>query len=158
MDCGVTCLRILVKYYGQIASIYKIRKLCKTTKNGINLLGISDAAEKLGVRTYGVRLSLDQLQEAKLPCILHWNQNHFTVLDKIKKGKYFISDAAMGLISYDEKEFAKNWFSTKKLYSGQSHILSPTPHFYQIDEDEPESTLKWSKIFIYFYKYKRLFI
>jgi ATP-binding cassette subfamily B protein len=63
MDCGATALRIVFKYYGQLVSIHKIRKLCQTTKNGVNLLGISEAAEKLGFRTYGVRLSLEQLNE-----------------------------------------------------------------------------------------------
>ncbi|HLT86955.1 MAG TPA: cysteine peptidase family C39 domain-containing protein, partial [Sphingobacterium sp.] len=96
MDCGATCLRIVFKYYGQLVSIHKIRKLCQTTKNGVNLLGISEAAEKLGFRTYGVRLNLEQLHDAELPCILHWNQNHFVVLYKIRKGKYYISDPATG--------------------------------------------------------------
>jgi ATP-binding cassette subfamily B protein len=158
MDCGATALRIVFKYYGQLVSIHKIRKLCQTTKNGVNLLGISEAAERLGFRTYGVRLSLEQLNEAELPCILHWNQNHFVVLYKIRKGKYYISDPASGLVTYDEKEFAKNWFSTKELHAGLSLLLSPGPDFYQLDEEEPELALKWGKIFTYFYKYKRLFI
>lgn len=158
MDCGATCLRIIFKYYGQLVSIHKIRKLCQTTKNGVNLLGISEAAEKLGFRTYGVRLSLEQLHEAELPCILHWNQNHFVVLYKIRKGRYYISDPAGGLISYGENEFTKNWFSTKELHAGLSLLLSPGPNFYQLDEEEPELALKWGKIFTYFYKYKRLFI
>lgn len=158
MDCGATCLRILFKYYGQVVSIHKIRKFTQTTKNGVNLLGISEAAEKLGFRTYGIRLNLEQLKEVELPCILHWNQNHFVVLYKVKKGKYFISDPASGLVSYDEKEFAKNWCSTKKLYEGLSLLLSPGPNFYQLDEEEPELSLQWGKIFTYFYKYKRLFI
>ncbi|PTX13018.1 peptidase C39-like protein, partial [Sphingobacterium faecium] len=158
MDCGATCLRIIFKYYGKLVSIHKIRKLCQTNKTGVNLLGISEAAEKLGFRTYGVRLSLEQLKEVELPCILHWNQNHFVVLYKICRGKYFISDPASGLLSYDEKEFAKNWFSTKELHAGLSLILSPGPDFYQIDEEEPELKLEWSKIFTYFYKYKKLFV
>lgn len=158
MDCGATCLRIIFKYFGQQLSINKIRKLCQTTKHGVNLLGISEAAEKLGFRTYGVRLSLQQLKEVELPCILHWNQNHFVVLYKIRKGKYYISDPASGLISYDEKEFSKNWFSTKELHAGLSLLLSPGPEFYQIAEEEPDLTLSWNKIFTYFYKYKRLFI
>ena len=158
MDCGATCLRIIFKYYGQQVSIHKIRKLCQTTKNGVNLLGISEAAEKLGFRTYGVRLSLEQLKEVELPCVLHWNQNHFVVLYKIKNNKYYLSDPASGLITYDEKEFSKNWFSTKELHAGLSLILSPGPDFYQIDEEEPTLKLGWSKIFTYFYKYKKLFI
>lgn len=158
MDCGATCLRIVFKYYGQLISIHKIRKLCQTTKNGVNLLGISEAAEKLGFRTYGVRLTLEQLHEAELPCILHWNQNHFVVLYNIKNNKYYVSDPATGLIAYDEKEFTKNWFSTKELHAGLSLLLSPGPGFYQLDEEEPDLALKWGKIFTYFYKYKRLFI
>ena len=158
MDCGATCLRIIFKYYGKLVSIHKIRKLCQTTKSGVNLLGISEAAEKLGFRTYGVRLSLEQLKEVELPCILHWNQNHFVVLYKIRRGKYYISDPASGLLSYDEKEFSKNWFSTKELHAGLSLVLSPGPDFYQIDEEEPELKLEWSKIFTYFYKYKKLFV
>jgi len=158
MDCGATCLRIVFKYYGQLVSIHKIRKLCQTTKNGVNLLGISEAAEKLGFRTYGVRLSLEQLKEVELPCILHWNQNHFVVLYKIKNGKYYISDPATGLITYTEKEFSKNWFSTKEFYEGLSLTLSPGPDFYQIDEEESDLALSWKKIFTYFYKYKKLFI
>lgn len=158
MDCGATSLRMIFKYYGQQVSIHKIRKLCQTTKNGVNLLGISEAAEKLGFRTYGVRLNLEQLKEVELPCILHWNQNHFVVLYKIIRGKYYISDPASGLVSYDENEFSKNWFSTKELHAGLSLLLSPGPDFYQLDEDEPSLTLGWSKVFTYFYKYRRLFI
>lgn len=158
MDCGATCLRIIFKCYGKLVSIHKIRKLCQTTKSGVNLLGISEAAEKLGFRTYGVRLSLEQLKEVELPCILHWNQNHFVILYKIRRGKYYISDPASGLLSYNEKEFSKNWFSTKELHAGLSLVLSPGPDFYQIDEEEPELKLEWSKIFTYFYKYKKLFV
>jgi ATP-binding cassette subfamily B protein len=158
MDCGATCLRIVFKHYGQSVSIHKIRKLCQTTKNGVNLLGISEAAEKLGFRTYGVRLSLEQLKEVELPCILHWNQNHFVVLYKIQKGKYYVSDPATGLIIYTEKEFSKNWFSTKELHEGLSLILTPGPEFYQIEEEERNLALGWKKIFTYFYKYKKLFI
>ncbi|MGE8428415.1 MAG: peptidase domain-containing ABC transporter [Sphingobacterium sp.] len=157
MDCGATCLRIIFKYFGKLVSIHKIRKLCQTTKNGVNLLGISEAAEKLGFRTYGVRLSLEQLKEVELPCILHWNQNHFVVLYKIKNGRYYVSDPSAGLMIYLEKEFSRNWFSTRELHAGLSMLLSPGPNFYQIDEEEPEPNLEWGKIFTYFFKYKKLF-
>lgn len=158
MDCGASCLRIIFKYYGKSVPITKIRKLCQTTKNGVNLLGISEAAEKFGFRTYGARLSLEQLNYVELPCILHWNQNHFVVLYKIRKGKYYISDPALGLITYDKREFTKSWFSTKELYAGLSLVLGPGPNFYQVDEHEQQYSLGWSKIFTYFYKYKKLFI
>lgn len=158
MDCGATCLRIIFKYYGQVISINKIRKLCQTTKDGVNMFGISEAAEKLGFRTYGVLLNLGQLEEIELPCILHWSQNHFVVLYKIKKNKYYISDPALGLVTYNEKEFSQNWYSTKELHEGLSLILSPGPEFHHLEEEERHSALEWSKIFIYFYKYRKLFI
>ncbi len=157
MDCGATCLRMIFKYYGQSVSIHKIRKLCQTTNTGVNLLGISEAAEKLGFRTYGVRLSLEQLKEVELPCILHWNQNHFVILHRIRKGRYFVADPAIGLVAYGESEFAKSWYSTKELHSGLSLLLSPGPNFYQLD-DETELTLGWGKMFTYFYRYKKLFL
>lgn len=157
MDCGATCLRMLFKYYGQSVSIHKIRKLCQTTNNGVNLLGISEAAEKLGFRTYGVRLGLEQLHEIELPCILHWNQNHFVVLYKVKNNTYYIADPATGLLTYDNKEFTKNWYSSKELHSGLSLVLSPGPEFYQLDKEEPDLSLKWTKLVPYFIKYKRLF-
>lgn len=158
MDCGATCLRIVFKYYGKLVSIHKIRKLCQTTKQGVNLLGISEAAEKLGFRTYGIRLSIESLQEVELPCILHWNQNHFVVLYKIRRGKYYISDPSSGLMILNEKEFSKNWFSSRVINAGLSLLVSPGPDFYQIDDEEPKQTLSWGKIFKYFYKYKKLFI
>ncbi len=158
MDCGATCLRIVFKYYGQIISIIKIREVCQTTKEGVNLLGISEAAEKFGFRTYGVRLTLEQLREAELPCILHWNQNHFVVLYKIRKGKYYLSDPGAGLLTYDEKEFVQNWYSTKELHNGLSLLLSPGPDFYQVNEEDVQSALSWGKVLRYFYKYKLLFV
>lgn len=158
MDCGATCLRMILKYHGQLVSIHKIRKLCQTTKNGVNLLGISEAAEKLQMRTLGVRLKLDQLDEIELPSILHWNQNHFVVLYKISRAKYYIADPAGGLITMDRREFSQNWFANKELHEGLSLILSPTPNFYNLDNEEAEPSLEWGKVFVYFTKYRSLFI
>ncbi|WP_313157431.1 cysteine peptidase family C39 domain-containing protein [Sphingobacterium multivorum] len=87
MDCGATCLHMIFKYYGQSVSIRKIRKLCQTSNTRVNLLRISETAEKVGFRTYGVRLSLEKLKEVELPGILHGNQNHFVVFHRIRKGR-----------------------------------------------------------------------
>ncbi len=158
MDCGATCLRMIFKYYGQQVSIHKIRKLCQTTRDGVNMLGISEAAEKLGFRTYGVRLSLEQLKEVELPCILHWNQNHFVVLYKVKKGKYYISDPAIGRVTFGHEEFSRNWYSSKELHSGLSLIMSPGPEVYQLEDEKSELAIGWRQMFSYFYRFKKLFI
>ena len=92
MDCGPTCIYIISKHHGRNFSIEKLRELTEIGKDGVNLLGISDAAEKIGYRTQSVQLNITELKEAQLPCILHWGQNHFVVLYKIKKEQYFIAD------------------------------------------------------------------
>jgi ATP-binding cassette subfamily B protein len=84
-DCGPTCLKIIAKHYGRTLNIQTLRQLSETTRQGSNLLNISDAAEQLGFRTLGVKLNIETLLEAPLPCIVHWKQNHFVVVYKIKQ-------------------------------------------------------------------------
>nr|WP_294792434.1 peptidase domain-containing ABC transporter [uncultured Mucilaginibacter sp.] len=156
MDCGPTCLRMVAKYYSRNISIQRLRSLCFINKGGVNLLAISEAAEKLGMRTTGAKLTLPQLKQAELPCILHWRQNHFVVLYKIRNDKYYIADPAAGLLKLDEKTFTKNWYSHKELYDGVSLLLSPSPLFYEQEEDK-KSKVSWLSILRYFYAYKKLF-
>jgi ATP-binding cassette subfamily B protein len=86
-DCGATCLKIIAKHYGKTLNIQTLRNLSETTREGSNLLNLSEAAESLGFRTLGVKLDLAKLQEAPLPCILHWNANHYVVLYKVRSRK-----------------------------------------------------------------------
>lgn len=86
MDCGPTCLCMISKYYGKDNNAAKNRNASGYGKEGVSLLGVSEAAETLGFRTRGVQITLDQLiNEAPLPCILHWNQNHFVVMLPVGK-------------------------------------------------------------------------
>lgn len=86
-DCGATCLKIIAKHYGRTLNIQTLRELSETTREGSNLLSLSEGAEQIGFRTLGVKLSLQKLLEAPLPCILHWNKNHYVVLYKVKSLK-----------------------------------------------------------------------
>ena len=96
-DCGPTCLRMIAKYYGRTYSVQYLREHAFITREGVSMLGISDAAQHIGFRTMGIRITLEQLeQEMPLPCILHWNQRHFVVCYKIRKGKFCIADPAAG--------------------------------------------------------------
>ena len=63
MDCGPTCLRMIAKYYGRRYSLETLRDKAFITREGVSMLGISDAAESIGVRTSGVRITLRQLKE-----------------------------------------------------------------------------------------------
>jgi len=94
MDCGPTCLRMVAKYYGRHFNTGGIRNMAGYTKEGVSLLGISQTAENIGFRTRAVQLTYKQLiEEAPLPCILHWNQNHFVVLTVYKGNNFFNKQA-----------------------------------------------------------------
>lgn len=148
-DCGPTCIKIIAKHYGKNLNIQTLRQLSETTRNGSNLLNISEAAEELGFRTLGVKLSLNKLLEAPLPCLLHWNSNHYIVLYKIvKTNKWFLrtkntetifycSDPAFGLLKYNEEEFLKRWIgnnANSTTDEGIALLIEPTAKFFE-DED-----------------------
>ena len=77
MDCGPTCLRMVSAYYGKHYSLGGLREKSFITREGVSILGISEAAEKLGFRSICVQVDYNKLLEAPLPCIVHWNQQHF---------------------------------------------------------------------------------
>jgi len=130
MDCGPTCLKMILKFHGIDYPIEQLRNLCDINKDGVSLLAISEAAEKLGFITVGHKINFEQLIENfNNPCILFWNQNHFVVLQKIKKNKITIADPAVGLIEYSFDEFKSKWLITdgkNKLNAGISLFLEPT--------------------------------
>jgi len=110
---------MLAKHYGKSYSLQGLREKCFINRDGVSLLGISEAAEQIGFRSMGVRISWDQLaKEAPLPCIVHWKQNHFVVVYKITgKGnnvKIWVADPAHGLVKYTKEEFLRCWYSDKK--------------------------------------------
>lgn len=155
MDCGPTCLRMVAKHYGRNYSIQRLRELCNISRVGVSLLGISEAAEKIGFRTLGAKIALEHLPKADLPCVLHWQQRHFVVLYKIRKGKYYVSDPSRGLITYTAAEFKNNWLSRKQLHDGIALFISPTPQFY-LEEGESGTGLSWKILLSYRRAYTRL--
>jgi ABC-type bacteriocin/lantibiotic exporter with double-glycine peptidase domain len=87
MDCGPSCLQMIAKHYGKHYRLESLRDSCFLSREGVSLLGISEAAEKIGFRTTGVKISFEQRCEAPLPCIVHWKQQYFAVVYDIKKGR-----------------------------------------------------------------------
>lgn len=129
MQCGIACLQMICKHFGREYSLDFLSKLCFATNEGVSLLGINDAANKLGLKTLCVKASMNELDQISLPAILHWNQKHFVVLYKIKKGrKYYIADPGKGLTAYTNEEMREYWLSTNS--KGVAMMLEPTPHFY----------------------------
>ena len=166
MDCDPSCLAMIAKHYGQQADKEQLRKICSLGKEGVSLLGISKAAENLGFKTIGGRLSFEMLyQEDPMPCIIHWNQNHFVVVYKIKKhnkGKYtvYVADPGKGLVTYTKEEFCEHWVSTKT--NGEEKgivlLLEPTEQFYAQNDTKAVPTQRRVKfLWSYLKKYKRFF-
>ncbi|WPO80373.1 peptidase domain-containing ABC transporter [Flavobacterium sp. KACC 22761] len=157
-DCGPTCLKIVAKHYGKSVNIQELRENSETTREGSNLLFLSDAAEKIGFRTLGVKLSAEKLDEAPLPAILHWNKNHYVVLYKIKKEIYYISDPAFGLIEYNKEDFLKFWIGNNAddaTNEGIALLMEATPKFFQSEFDKEDNKgLGFSLLSQYVLRYK----
>ena len=101
IDCGPTCLRMIDAYYGKRYSLERLREQCHISRLGVSMLGISEAAEKIGMRSMGVEISFKQLAEdAPLPCIVHWNQEHFVVVYRCTEKQVWVADPATSKLKY----------------------------------------------------------
>lgn len=168
MDCGPASLAMIVRYYGREPDIERLRDLCALGKTGVSLLGISKAAEEIGLKTIGGRVSLDTLvEEAPLPCIAHWDQSHFVVIDRVTRrrgGDYtiHIADPGKGLRSLDRKTFCDHWVST--VTGGEERgivlLLEPTEAFYAPEEDGERRGKRGNLRFLmgYLRRYRRYFV
>lgn len=151
MDCGPTCLRMVSQSYGKHYNTDTLRQKAGFTKAGVSLLGISETADKIGFRSRGVQITLQQLKAIQTPCILHWDQNHFVVLISISKKKIRIADPAKGVIRYSIDELKTHWISAKSedsMQTGIALLLEPTPSFYD-EEGEKEHKLSWKLVIQY---------
>lgn len=132
MDCGPACLQMVARHYGRYYRLETLREKCFITREGVSMLGISDAAESIGMRSTGVRTGLKELRErAPLPCVLHWRNMHFVVLYRIRKGRkgwlYDIADPASQLVTYKEPEFLDCWKSAVDSSLLRHHHNTPLP-------------------------------
>lgn len=177
-DCGAACLRMICKYYGKNYSLNTLRKKSYISREGVSLLGLSEAAESIGFRTKGVKITFKTLIEVPLPCIVHWQQNHFVVVYDVNiskkdknllfkentniediRGTIKVADPASGLIEYSVKEFLSFWLSNKKdgKNEGIALLLETTPDFYVIEDEQPDKT-KFTFILKYLRPYKKLIL
>lgn len=162
MDCGPTCVRMVARHYGKTYSLQYIRERCFITREGVSLLGMSDAAERIGMRTLSCKLTIDQLaNDINLPCILHWNQNHFVVCYKVtgkgEKRIFHIVDPAMGKTKCTEKDLRKNWISTKVEGEdvGIAMEITPGPNFGKYEDEKDEGMKSLTRFWNYILPYKK---
>lgn len=163
MDCGPTCLRMVARFYGKSYSLQNLRDRCHITREGVSLLGISDAAESIGFRTTGVKVTWTQMvEEMPLPCIVHWNQRHFVVVyDVVKKHgvyKVMVADPASGLLEYTEEDFRGLWLESERKTEGIALILEPTPKFYEEEGDDEHRHYGFGYVLKYLRPYRTYII
>ena len=163
MQCGIASLQMVCKYFGREYTLDSLSKLCFATTEGVSMLGINEAANTLGLHTVCARISIVMLNEAPLPCILHWNQNHFVVLYKIKKSKkFYVADPGKGLVAYTLDEFKQHWISTNSNGEdkGIAMFLETTPAFFTYkmqDEENIKEKRSFRFLFGYVKKYRKYF-
>lgn len=162
-DCGPTCIRIISKFYKKNLTLQTLRNYSETTREGSSFLGLSEAAEKIGFKTLGVKINFQTLEkEVPLPCIIHWNKYHFVVVYKITKNTVYVSDPAHGLLEYTKEEFIKNWIGeNSSVYTeeGIALLLEPSVNFNKdLSEDQEATKNSFSFIFQYLLRYKNLVV
>jgi len=160
MNCGATCLRMISKHYGRTISLEKLQKISETTREGSNLANISSAAEIIGFRALGVKINfLKLVNDVPLPCIIHWNQNHFVVVYKIDRNVIYVADPAHGKLNYTKLEFLKKWIggnATETLEEGVALLLEPTVQLNIKQEDDQVVKQGFRFLYQYLFQYKTL--
>lgn len=162
MDCGPTCLRMVAKYYGRAYSLQQLRELTDVGREGVSLLGIARAAERIGFRTQGAKISFDTLsgEQLPLPAIVHWHQNHFVIVRKVQRGRVFVTDPAQGDVTYSRKDFLAGWASGEAMgqATGVILLLEAVPGFTDVPTDTTPQAYDLHRVLQYVLQYKWLLI
>ncbi|MEL6536823.1 MAG: peptidase domain-containing ABC transporter [Bacteroidota bacterium] len=157
MDCGPTCLKIIAKHYGKELPLEFLRQNSFVTREGVSAQDIIDASEQIGFKAFGLMASAEVLTEqVPLPCIVHWQQNHFVVVYKVKNGHVYVSDPAYGRVKYTLEQFKKSWISDKIKDEGVVILLEPTNELYDLDVSAEEKGNFFKVLFHYLKLHKRL--
>ncbi|MEI6410230.1 MAG: peptidase domain-containing ABC transporter [Bacteroidota bacterium] len=157
-DCGATCLRMIARHYGRHYSLENLREMSYLDREGVSLMGISDAAEKIGLRTLGVKTGFQRLMEdIPLPCIAHWQQEHFVVVYKVADKRVYVADPKIGKIELGEQEFLNGWISDVVNTEAQGILLllEPTPEFFKRDGEKTDRA-GFGFLWGYLKQYKKL--
>jgi len=133
MDCGAACLGMLCRYFGRAVSLTRIRELAHTSVDGTSLLALVTAAEQLGLAARSVKATAAQLDEMPLPAILHWDGNHWVVLERLRAQDAVILDPGLGRRRVSREEVGRRW-------SGYAALFDYTDEFAK----QPEAERDWA--------------
>ncbi len=140
MDCGPACISMVALWHGKRISLETIRKRSWITREGVSLLGLKSAAESMGFTAAGVKIPFRKLQGGSpLPCIVHWQQNHFIVVNSVSEKKVWVSDPAIGRVKMTHEEFLRGWGSSEVdgEPAGMALLMEPGTAFADLENDPP---------------------
>ena len=157
-DCGPASLKMVAKYFGRYYSLQYLRDKCGITKEGVSLLGISAAAESIGLHTAAFKCTIDDLiLKVPFPVIVHWNEHHFVVVYHADKKNVWVSDPAKGHVKYTMEEFMAGWYP-KNREEGVLLALEPTSDFKLSKQEKELEKNSFLSIIRYFTPYKQQFL
>ena len=156
MDCGPACIRMVASAYGKDYPLSYLRTLSHLTREGVSVAGIRDALKEIGMESATFEMTLDQLAEkCPMPAILHWDQNHFVVIEGVKSKfksqtsnfKFQISNPAYGRHRHDAESMAEHWLNGDK---GVVIAIEPTASFYEKEPvKEKHSFWRFAKKYVW---------
>lgn len=158
-DCGPTCLRMILKYYGKNVSAEFLNERAHISRSGVSMAGIMEAAENMNLQCAVVSIPFKVLQEdVTYPCIAYWRNKHFVVIYKIDKKYVYVADPAFGKIKYTKIEFCKGWYKTKEIGEGIVMLLEPSTKFYTNTEQKENKSKGLYFLKPYLLKHKKSWI
>ena len=137
MDCGAACLRMVARHHGRFYALEYLRELTYLERDGVSLMGISDAAERLGLHTLAAKVVFSRLTAGDLPTpmIAYWRQRHYVVVYRVSKKYVWVADPAEGKFKLTHAAFREGWVSdsVEGEDAGIILLLEPTPTFFERD-------------------------
>lgn len=156
-DCGPASLKMVAKYFGRYYSLQYLRDKCGITKEGVSLLGISAAAESIGLHTAAFKCTIDDvIMKVPFPVIIYWNENHFVVVYHTNKKHIWVSDPCKGHVKYTRREFMEGWY-LKNEDKGILLALEPTADFKLSKQEKKQEKDSMISILRYFMPHKKEF-
>ena len=139
-ECGLACMAMVASYYGHKLDMAALRKRFTANLKGMNLQQLIELGDKVGLASRALKCPIDDIGKLTLPCVLHWDMNHFVVLTGVTKRGVTINDPALGKRTLSYAEFAQH-------FTGIALELTPTKGFQQQDErQQMRLSQLWSKM------------
>ncbi|WP_276623895.1 cysteine peptidase family C39 domain-containing protein, partial [Syntrophomonas wolfei] len=136
LECGAASLAMILAFHGKWVPLERVRSDCGVSRDGSNAVNILRAARAYGMRAAGYRLELDDVKQIEYPVIIHWNFNHFVVLNGFKKNYAVLNDPGRGTVEVPMEEFNKS-------FTGIVLTFSKTDDF--VADGQPRSVLDFAK-------------